>query len=330
MPLKILFAMGISLMLAHGPWAQAVPTPRVVVSILPIHSLVSGVMQGTGTPTLIVKGYGSPHTYRMRPSVARVLHSADLIFWVGPTLETFLRKPLSALPKTTRVIALLEIDGLTLIGNRRGGSWEGHSHSHQQFPDDHPHSGGNHSPLPEATQLLGYNPHIWLHPGNVRQLIKAIARELSRLDPPREARYRANAEAVLRRIGGLEAKIRTRLSPLEGIPYLVFHDAFAYLERHYRLRAVGSITASPEQIPGARRIVELRATVRRLGVRCIFREPQFNAKLIETTLQDTGVNIGDLDPLGIGIPSGPDHWFSMMEGISEGMVGCLGTGQGDS
>nr|VFJ73907.1 MAG: zinc transport system substrate-binding protein [Candidatus Kentron sp. FW] len=326
MPLKILFAIGVSLMFASGPWAQAVPTPRVVVSILPIHSLVSGVMQGIGTPTLIVKGYGSPHTYRMRPSIVSALHGADLIFWVGPTLETFLRKPLSSLPKTARVVALLEADGLALIGNRKSGPWEDHSHSHQQFPDDHSHSGENHPVPPGVTRPLGYNPHIWLDLGNARQLIKAIARELSRVDPAGEARYRTNANAVLRRIGGLEEKMQARLSPLEGIPYLVFHDAFVYLERHYRLRAVGSVTASPEQISGARRIADLRATVRRLGVRCIFREPQFNAKLIETTLRDLGVDIGNLDPLGVRIPPGPDHWFLMMEQLSEGMVGCLGAG----
>nr|VFK44861.1 MAG: zinc transport system substrate-binding protein [Candidatus Kentron sp. TC] len=289
---------------------------EVVASILPIHSLVSGVMQGVARPSLIVKGYGSPHTYRMRPSDAARLHDADLVFWIGDTLETFLRKPLSSLPETTRVIPLLKTPGLTLLRNRHGGAWHEHAVSSQAPVHSHP------SETPESW-ALGYNPHIWLDPQNALQLTRAISRHLRQADPTHGLRYEANADALSKRIRALEKSLHRRLSPLRGIPYLVFHDAFPYLETRYGLHGVGSIVANPDEIPGARRIADLRAIMKRRRIRCILQEPQFSAKLIETVLEGADVNVGLLDPLGVDILPGPEHWFQMMEEHAEAMRACL-------
>ena len=70
---------------------------NVVASVKPVHSLVSGVMEGVGKPDLIVKGAASPHTYSLKPSQAKQLEEADLVFWMGHELESFLEKPLEAI-----------------------------------------------------------------------------------------------------------------------------------------------------------------------------------------------------------------------------------------
>ena len=90
------------------PQAAAGPAPRVVVSVLPVHSLAAGVMAGVGAPRLLIRGAASPHDASLRPSDARALSAADLVIWVGPGLETFLSKPLGALAGRARVIALAE------------------------------------------------------------------------------------------------------------------------------------------------------------------------------------------------------------------------------
>src|SRR5690554_1835956 len=77
--------------------AASADAPGVVASIKPVHSLVSAVMEGTGRPELIVEGAGSPHLYHLRPSQARKLQEADLIFWIGPELERFLEGPIGSL-----------------------------------------------------------------------------------------------------------------------------------------------------------------------------------------------------------------------------------------
>lgn len=51
----------------------------VVVSIKPIHSLVSAVMQGAGEPDLIVKGAASEHGYNLKPSDAGALDRKSVV-----------------------------------------------------------------------------------------------------------------------------------------------------------------------------------------------------------------------------------------------------------
>nr|VFJ88301.1 MAG: zinc transport system substrate-binding protein [Candidatus Kentron sp. H] len=334
-----------------SPGLLAGEGPRVVASILPVHSLVAGVMRGVGSPALIVRGYGSPHTYRMRPSDAVELQGADLVFWVGVSLETFLHKPFSSLPKSVRVVSLMETDGLTLLGNREGGPWEDHHPDHHRRETDCPGATEPPRPAPNAADAssnhrrqptdlpnndhrghsrcaaLRYNPHIWLDPENAGRLVEAIARHLAEIDPIHGARYRTNASALLRRIRGLAERLRKRLSGLGAMPYLVFHDAYPYLEARYGLRAAGSVTASPDRMPSARRVADLRGTMARLNIRCIFREPQFGAKWIEAALEDAGasgqVAIRVLDPLGADMPPGPDLWFRIMENHAQAMVDCL-------
>lgn len=122
----------------------AADAPRVVASIKPVHSLVAGVMDGVSEPALIVKGAGSPHTYAMRPSEARALHEADVVFWVGEGMETFLTRPLGSARPETRVVALMETDGLTLHAFREGGPWEEHDHGHGHDHDSgHGHGHGH-------------------------------------------------------------------------------------------------------------------------------------------------------------------------------------------
>mgnify|MGYP000656705221 FL=1 len=76
----------------------------IVVSIKPVHSLVAAVMDGIAKPHLLIDGFGTPHSYALKPSDAKRLQMADLIFWIGPSIESFLTKPLAALPKKADVV----------------------------------------------------------------------------------------------------------------------------------------------------------------------------------------------------------------------------------
>ena len=69
-------------------------------------------MDGVGKPDLIVDGYSSPHNFALKPSHAKMLQDADLIFWVGEDLENFLEKPLNSIAKKAEKIELIEIKGL--------------------------------------------------------------------------------------------------------------------------------------------------------------------------------------------------------------------------
>jgi len=209
--------------LAAGP---AVGEPRVVASIPPVHALVAGVMAGVGEPELLMRGGGSPHAYSLRPSQALALREAEVVFWVGEALETFLEKPLQSLAGGARVVELLEAPGVQLLPVRAGGAWEGEGH----------HGGeqtAGAGPGAEGHDHGGVNPHVWLDPANASALVTAIATALSRADPAHRAAYAANAGRLRSALADLDAELRARLAPVRARPFVVFHDAYAYLEQAY-------------------------------------------------------------------------------------------------
>ena len=110
---------------------------KVVASIKPIHSLASYLMDGIAKPDLIVDGYASPHGFAMKPSHAKMLQNADLIFWVGEDLENFLEKPLNSIAKKAEKIELMEIKGLQVLKFRERNIFDDHDdHGHDDH-DDH-------------------------------------------------------------------------------------------------------------------------------------------------------------------------------------------------
>ena len=110
---------------------------KVVASIKPIHSLASYLMDGVGKPDLIVDGYNSPHGFALKPSHAKMLQNADLVFWVGEDLENFLEKPLKSIAKKAEKIELMEINGLNKLKFRERNIFDDHDdhghHVHQKY-----------------------------------------------------------------------------------------------------------------------------------------------------------------------------------------------------
>ena len=285
--------------------AWLVAAPRVVASIGPVHSLAAAVMGDLGEPLQIVRGYGSPHTYQMRPSDAASLRDADLVLWIGPSLETFLERPLAGGRDGTRVVALSAVPGLALLVNRGAGVRKDDAHS-----DGH-------------REIGSYDAHIWLSPFNAKLMAGAIARELSALDPENAATYQANTDRLWQRIDAMENRIASRLAPVRTIPFVVFHDAFQYFEESFGLNAVGSVTVSPGRMPSARRIKALREKIAESGARCVFREPQFESALVRVLLEDSGARAGVIDSLGTDVAPGPDAYFELMDSNTDALVDCL-------
>ncbi len=124
------------LMVLFGWGTMAAAAPKVVVTIKPVHSLVAGVMEGVVEPQLLLEGAATPHGYSMKPSQVRALSNADLVVWVGPSIEGFMVKPVKSLLKDAKVVELMETPGVKLLPAREGGAWEGHGHDHGDH-DDH-------------------------------------------------------------------------------------------------------------------------------------------------------------------------------------------------
>ena len=306
---KTIFTILIILICSRGISLGA-EKPSVVVSIKPLHALVAGVMQGVAEPKLLVKGAGSPHNYSLRPSQARALSNADLVVWIGPQLESFLEKPLDALGKKAQKLKLLEAVEGPLLEMREGGAWEGHRHEHEA--EHHEHDNDVH--------IDEVNPHIWLSPLLAKQIVSSTARMLSELDPHHQQRYAENSTRLQARLDELHIELKNRLHAVKTIPYIVFHDAYHYFENEYGLNAVGSITVDAERAPGAKRIAGIRAKIKALQARCVFSEPQFESRLVQTIIEGTGARSAVLDPLGANLPPGENSYFILLNNLADELI----------
>jgi len=333
--------------LSVGVWAASAASaradvPDVVVSIKPVHSLVAGVMKGVGEPTLLIKGGASPHSYSLRPSEASSLQNAEVVFWVGDELETFLEKALEALPKHATVVALHEVDGVTLLPFREGAEWEKHADDHEAHAkehahaDEHHHEGtsddseehaghehGKHADEPAHHAHGEKNMHIWLDPANAEAMVSRIALALSEADPANAPRYRSNAIALTDRLAEMDSVIDRDVAPVKRSPYIVFHDAYQYFETRYDLSPAGSITVDPDRKPGVRRIKEIRQKIQDTGAVCVFSEPQFEPAIVNTVIEGTKAKTAILDPLGADLAPGADAYFQLMHGLASSLRGCL-------
>ena len=298
------------------PFGLSAQTPNVVVSLKPIHSLVAGVMGEAGKPRLLLKGTASPHTYQLRPSDARALSDADLIVWVGESMETFLHRAVENLGSRSRVVTLHEVPGIRLLRNREGGIWEDHDHeeTHVDEREDHGHEHDE------------FDMHLWLDPDNAGRIVDEVAEALIFLDPARTATWRANAAATRKRIADLHASLEARLAPVRGHAFVVFHDAYQYFERAYGLNGKGAVAVDPARAPSAKRLVELRAALAEHKILCVFTEPQFEPDLVHTVVEGSEVRTAVLDPVGADKAPGPDAWIEIMRGLGDAMVDCLGGG----
>ncbi|MFL5016798.1 MAG: zinc ABC transporter substrate-binding protein ZnuA [Rhizobium sp.] len=299
---------------------RAADAPVVVTSIKPIHSLVSAIMQGVGEPELIVDGAASPHTYNLKPSNARALQDAKVIFWVGPGLEAFLEKPLQALGQDASIAELDNAPGLVKLPFREGGAFEAHDDG-----DEHHEADAAHSPDADHDdhEHGRFDTHLWLDPMNAKAMASEITTTLVAADPANALTYQANAKALDDRLTALDKEITATVAPVKGKPFIVFHDAYQYFEHRYGIRVAGSITVSPETIPGAERVSEIHRKVGELGATCVFAEPQFEPRLVNVVIEGTRAKSGVLDPEAATLKAGPDLYFTLMRSIANSMKDCL-------
>ena len=306
--------------------------PQVAVDIAPVHSLVARVMDGVGTPDLILQQGASAHEYSLRPSEAQALQDADLVFWVGTDLSPWLAGAIETLTADAQVTELMEAPGTIVLEPRDNALFEKHihadednghddhaddAHDHDQDHDDHAeeeHDGHAHGKR---------DPHVWLSPNNAMTWLNIIAGQLSAADPANAGAYFANAAAGRTEIEAMMAEVNATLEPLRGGQFIVFHDAYQYFESDFAFPAAGAISLSDASDPSPARIAEIQARVAREGIDCVLAEPQFNGGLVETVLNGTQAETGILDPLGSDLEPGPELYSQLIRNMSTALAECM-------
>ena len=302
---KNVFIIIFSLFLSNQAMAQN--STNVVVSIKPLHSLVSAVVGNSKNVSLLIGGNISPHNFALKPSHAKLLNNSPVFFYIDDQFESALKKMVKGLPESTKVIEVSKFKNLKLLSVREGVNWEEDGHDHH----DHGHGHGS------------YDIHFWLDPNNAIQIIKGVTRELSKIYPENINTYKKNAKEAIKKIQLTDSSIKSMIEPIKDKPYIVFHDAYQYFEKAYGMNAIGSILLDPEISPSPQRIIKIRSKINSLGAKCVFKEPQFRAQIINTVIEASDVKVGILDPLGADLEPGMNMYVDLLENISNNLLSCL-------
>ena len=332
--------------------------PRVAVDITPVHSLVARVMDGVGTPDLIIQSGASPHEYSLRPSEASALQEANVFFWIGPDLTPWLTEAIETLAPHAAITTLLETEGTIELKFREGALFEAHDHDdhaeeegHDDHDDhaeeeghddhdDHAEEEGHddhddhaeeegHDDHDDHAKEEGHDdhgahdPHAWLSPQNAANWLIVIAGQLSAADPENAGAYFANAAAGRAEMDALMTQVNATLDPVRGGRFVVFHDAYQYFESDFDFPASGAISIGDASDPSPARIAEIQKRIADEGISCVLAEPQFNAGLVTTVLGGSDANTGVIDPLGSDLEPGATLYPQLINNMATGLAGCL-------
>ena len=291
---------------------------KVVTTIKPLHSLISRIMETRGEPQLIIEGTNNPHTFVFKPSHAKMIEEADIVFWIGEDLEAFMEKPLNSLAKDTKKIAFMDSESIEKLKFREENIFDDHDDhdDHDGHDDEHDDHAGHH----DGHNHGEFDAHIWLDPENAKEMVKIIRDELIKIDPEGQRQYSVNAAGATLELDNLINNVETELS--KDISYIVFHDAYQYFETRFGVKSAGALTLNPDVLPGAKQIADIQDLISDKGIKCIFSEPQYNPKIIETLGNDMNISTGVMDPLGAFIDAGPTIYVELINGIANSIKEC--------
>ena len=312
---------------------------KVVASIKPIHSLVSYLMDGVAKPDLIVDGYASPHGFAMKPSHAKMLQNADIVFWVGEDLENFLEKPLNSIAKKAEKIELMDAKGIVKLKFRERNIFGDHDdhddhddHGHKKKDDHDDHDHDDHAKKEdghddhddhdghEGHHHGEFDPHIWLDPINASAILKEMTEHLIENDSKNASKYKNNLNKALKDIDKLTADVKSELN--QSVASIVFHDAYQYFEERFNVNILGAFTVNTDVMPGAEQLAEIREIIEHDNVACVFSEPQFNPDIIKAVAKDMNIKTGVVDPLGATLKPGKNLYFDLIRNMSASFKGC--------
>ena len=326
----------------------AADTKGVITTIQPINSLVSAVIGDTGKTISLIPADISPHEYKLKPSDAKKMQEANIIFFVSNHLESSVTKVFKNLPKNIKIINLLEETGIEHLAIRDNEAWERHDHHGHDDHDDHDKHGKKHDDHDDHDKHAKKHDdhddhdkhgkkhddhddheskddvHIWLSPDNAIKIVEKVNKELTLLFPDNASKYSENSNKMIDKIQKLKNELAKDLAPIKEKPYVVFHDAYQYFEKTFDLNAVGSVALEGDIASSPKQISFIKDKIKKLNASCVFQEPQFDSKLVKIVVEGTNAQIGTLDPLGVNISGKENFYIQLLKNMAKSLKECLG------
>ena len=291
--------------------------PNVSVDIAPLHSLVASVMNGVGVPSLIIPPGSSPHDHQLRPSEAKAMQDANIVFWMGEELTPWMENAVKTLSSNASVTTFLENDKTSLLEFREGALFEAHDHDDEH--DEHDDDDEEHDEQGHGS----HDPHAWLSPNNAKAWLDVIAAQLSSYDTENAGVYFTNAASAKSEIEMMIAEINLALDPIRGGKFIVFHDAYQYFENDFDFQASGAISIGDASDPSPARIAKIQKRIRDEEINCVLAEPQYKANLVQTVMEGSQANTNVIDPLGAGLKPGILLYNKLIKNMAQSLADCF-------
>jgi len=277
-------------------------TPNVVVSIKPIHSIVTALMEGVSRPQLLLESSDSAHTFHLKPSQLNLLSNADLVITIGDGFETGLKKTLRNIKVGSHII-VSEIDGLHLY--------------HFRNPDT------NEMDKSEKDEHTDNDLHLWLDIDNMQKTAQYINEQLIKIDPNNSNTYETNLIKIHARLNKLKSELQQQLEPLSSERYAIYSDTLQYFEKSFHFQKPVIITPYHGARLSIHRTLEARNKMKDLKIKCLLYGPENTSKKVNVLLEDLPIKAFRIDILGAKLDTGSDQYFNLMKGLSSQLVECL-------
>ena len=278
---------------------SAQPATNVVVSIRPIHSIVSALMEGVSEPRLLLDSNESAHTFHLKPSQLKLLSNADLLITIGDSFESGLSKVIRNIDQNYR-LNLSEIKELQIYDFRDHNEIEHDEH------DEH-----------------DKDLHLWLDTGNVQIITEKIKQRLIEINPSNKEKYNTNYLEIESKLNQLNEVLKLQLEPLKSTPFAVFADRLQYLEKKFEMQRPVIITPYHGARLSINRALKAKNNMKNLGVKCLIYGPENTSKQVAVLSEGLNINTQSVDILGVKLNPGPDQYFNLMQEISSQLVTCL-------
>jgi len=270
--------------------------PIVTVSLLAqqywVERLASDFVE---VNTMLVAG--SEHsTYEPTPEQMRKTSKSDIYFRIGHIDFEY-----AWIPKFTnsnpnmKVIDLSEKLDLTLADTIE------YEHSHESEHHGHKH----------ASRI---DPHIWLNPPMVKEMVMVMADELCKLVPVSADSIRKNEELFLKEIDSLDNYIINKLSGFQNRKFLLFHPALTWYAHQYNLQQIVIEVDGKEPSPS--KMKDIIEEVKKENIKVILIQNEFPFERVSVIAKETDAEIAQIKPLDY-------DWLNIMYEITDVIENAL-------
>lgn len=297
--ISILIITAIVILTGYTLTRQTTPVPEaeqetkaiIATTIPPLAMITQEVVGEKHTVISILPAGASPHTFEATPEVIKKINQATIIFSIGAHLDSWVEE----LGTNTNVPIVSLENSVTLLPF----SEEFTDHDHES--SDHTHDNTEEAELESEEHMHdheGLDPHYWLSPLNAGLMALTIAGQLGSIDPQNQDLYQQNALDFVKRMNTLTEEIDGRLRSIPNRHIVTFHESWNYFVRDFDFEIIATFESSPGKEPTPKELASIQTVSKKYAIPALFSEPQLSPDVIRPFINDLGLKLAVLDPLG--------------------------------